>query len=137
MRVVLDDSSIKLRNSIQQLKELNFEEIPDDISPEEFDSLDDSEVTTEPVLSDDLSTDMMGKGADENVESDDGDENADADVAIEKPITVAVRNAVKTLMNCSLFSPLDKIRSSTVKIKSLLKKISYRFRLRTYCESKN
>ena len=125
MRVVLDDSSIKLRNSIQQLKELNFEEIPDDISPEEFDSLDDSEVTTEPVLSDDLSTDMMGKGADENVESDDGDENADADVAIEKPITVAVRNAVKTLMNCSLFSPLDKIRSSTVKIKSLLKKITF------------
>ena len=137
MRVALDDSSIKLRNSIQQLKELNFEEIPDDISPEEFDSLDDSEVTTEPILSNDLSTDMMGKGADENVESDDGDENADADVAIEKPITVAVRNAVKTLMNCSLFSPLDKIRSSTVKIKSLLRKISYRFRLRTYCESKN
>ena len=137
MRVALDDSSIKLRNSIQQLKELNFEEIPDDISPEEFDSLDDSEVTTEPILSNDLSTDMMGKGADEIVESDDGDENADADVAIEKPITVAVRNAVKTLMNCSLFSPLDKIRSSTVKIKSLLRKISYRFRLRTYCESKN
>ena len=82
----------------------------------------------------------MGEGADENVESDDGDENADADVAIEKPIAVAVRNAVKILMNCSLFSPLDKIRSSTVKIQSLLRvkfrKISYRFRLPTYCEIK-
>ena len=73
----------------------------------------------------------MGKGTYENIESDDGDENADADVTIEKQITVAVRNAVKTLMNCSLFSPLDKIRSSTVKSQSLLRvkfrKISYRF----------
>ena len=55
--------------------------------------------------------------------------------------SVAVRNAVEILVNFSLFSRLDKIRSSTVKFQSLLRanflKISSRFRLRTFCERKN
>ena len=50
--VDLDYLFIELRNSIEQLKELNSEEISNDISPEKFDSLDDSVVATDLVLSD-------------------------------------------------------------------------------------
>ena len=50
--VDLDYLFIELRNNIEQLKELNSEEISNDISPEKFDSLDDSVVATGLVLSD-------------------------------------------------------------------------------------
>ena len=73
-------------------------------------------VATEPVLTDELIIEMVRKGEDEDVESDDDDENANADVSIEKPGTVEVRNAVETLMNFSLFSISDEIRTSTIEI---------------------
>ena len=109
----LDDPFIELRSSIEELKERNSEEFLDDISPEEFTNLDDSVVATEPVLTDELMIEMVRKGEDE---SDDDDESANADVSIEKPGTVEVRNAVETLMNFSLFSISDKIRTSTIEI---------------------
>ena len=75
-------------------------------------------VATEPVLTDELIIEMVRKGEDEDVEGDDDDddESANADVSIEKPGTVEVRNAVETLMNFSLFSISDKIRTSTIEI---------------------
>ena len=100
----------------RRLKERNSEDFLNDISPEEFTNLDDSVVATESVLTDELIIDMVRKGEDEDVESDDSDESANADVSIEKPGTVEERNAVETLMNFSLFLILDKIRTSTVKI---------------------
>ena len=115
----LDDPFIELRSSIEELKERNSEEFPDDISPEEFTNLDDSVAATEPVLTDELIIEMVRKGEDEDVESDDDDESANADVSIEKPGTVEVRNAVETLMNFSLFSISDKIRTSTIEISRL------------------
>lgn len=115
----LDDPFIELRSSIEELKERNSEEFLDDISPEEFTNLDDSVVATEPVLTDELIIEMVRKGEDEDVESDDDDESANADVSIEKPGTVEVRNAVETLMNFSLFSISDKIRTSTIEISRL------------------
>ena len=42
-----------------------------------------------------------------------------SDVSIEKPGTVEVRNAVETLMNFSLFSISDKMRTSTIEISRL------------------
>ena len=117
----LDDPFTELRNSTEQLKEMNSAEILRDISPEEFDSLDDSQVANEAVLSDELNTDMMRQGAYEECESDGDDENPDVEVAVEKPMTVAVRNAEEILMNFSLFSFLDKIRSSAVEISNLIK----------------
>ena len=116
----LDDPFIELRSSIEELKERNSEEFLDDISPEEFTNLDDSVVATEPVLTDELIIEMVRKGEDEDVESDDDDESANADVSIEKPGTVEVRNAVETLMNFSLFSISDKIRTSTIEISRLI-----------------
>ena len=115
---------------------LNSEEISHDISPEEFDSLNDSEVATELVLSDELNTDMITKGAYEEIESDGDDENAVVDVAIEKPITVVVRNAEEILMNFRLFSLLDKTRPYAVEISKLIKS-KFLNNLRTFCESKN
>ena len=115
----LDDLFIELRSSIEQLKERNSEEFFDDISPEEFTNLDDSVVATEPVLTDELIIEMVRKGEDEDVESDDDNESANADVSIEKPGTMEVRNAVETLMNFSLFSISDKIRTSTIEISRL------------------
>ena len=115
----LDNPFIELRSSIEELKERNSEEFLDDISPEEFTNLDDSVVATEPVLTDELIIEMVRKGEDEDVESDDNDESANADVSIEKPGTVEVRNAVETLMNFSLFSISDKIRTSTIEISRL------------------
>ena len=56
--VDLDDFFIELRNSIEQLKELNSKEISNGIFPEEFDSLDDSVVTTHLVWSDKLNIDI-------------------------------------------------------------------------------
>ena len=47
--VDLDDFFIELRNSTEQLKELNFKEMCNGIFPEEFDSLDDSVVTADLV----------------------------------------------------------------------------------------
>ena len=90
------------------------------LSNYQFINLDDSVVATEPVLTDELIIDMVRKGDDEDVESDDDDENGNADVSIEKPGTVEVRNAVKTLMNFSLFSISDKIRTSTIEISRLI-----------------
>ena len=52
------------------------------------DNLDDSVVATEPVLSDELIIEMVRKGDNGDIESDDGDESANADVSIEKPGTV-------------------------------------------------
>ena len=115
----LDDPFIELRSSIEELKERNSQEFPDDISPEEFTNLDDSVVATEPVLTDELIIEMVRKGEDENVESDDDDESANADISIEKPGKVEVRNAVETLMNFSLFLISDKIRTSTIEISRL------------------
>ena len=115
----LDDPFIELRSSIEELKERNSEEFLNDISPEEFTYLDDPVVATEPVLTDELIVEMVRKGEDENVESDDDDESANADVSIEKPGTVEVRNAVETLMNFSQFSISDKIRTSTIEISRL------------------
>ena len=115
----LDDLFIELRSSIEQLKERNSEEFLDDISPEEFTNLDDSVVATEPVLTDELIIEMVRKGEDEDVESDDDNESANVDVSIEKPGTMEVRNAVETLMNFSLFSISDKIRTSTIEISRL------------------
>ena len=115
----LDDPFIELRSSIEELKERNSEEFLNDISPEEFTYLDDPVVATEPVLTDELIVEMVRKGEDENVESDDDDEIANADVSIEKPGTVEVRNAVETLMNFSQFSISDKIRTSTIEISRL------------------
>ena len=112
----LDDPFIELRSSIEELKEGNSEEFLDDISPEEFTNLDDSVVATEPVLTDELIIEMVRKGEDQDVETDDDDESANADVSIEKPGAVEVRNAVETLMNFSLFSISDKIRTSTIEI---------------------
>ena len=112
----LDDLFVELRSSIEELKERNSEDFLNDISPEEFTNLDDSVVATESVLTDELIIEMVRKGEDEDVESDDGDESANADVSIEKPGTVEERNAVETLMNFSLFSILDKIRTSTIEI---------------------
>ena len=109
----LDDSFIELRSSIEELKEQNSEEFLDDISPEEFTNLDDSVVATEPVLTDELIIEMVRKG-------DDDHESANAYVSIEKPGTVEVRNAVETLMNFSLFSISDKIRTSTIEISRLI-----------------
>ena len=43
---------MELRSSIEELKERNSEEFLDDISPEEFNNLDDSVVATEPILTD-------------------------------------------------------------------------------------
>ena len=65
---------------------------------------------------------MVRKGEDEDVESDDDDddERANADVSIKKPGTVEVRNAVETLMNFSLFSISDKMRTSTIEISRLI-----------------
>ena len=114
-----DDPFIELRSSIEELKERNSEEFLKDISPEEFTNLDDSVVATEPVLTDELIIEMVRKGEDEDVESDDDDESANADVSIEKPGTVEVRNAVETLMNFSLLSISDKIRTSTIEISRL------------------
>ena len=68
-------------------------------------------VATEFVLTDELIIEMVKKGEDEDVESDDDGESANADVSIEKPGTVEMRNTVETLMNFSLFSILDKIRT--------------------------
>ena len=120
----LDDPFIELRSSIEELlknfSERNSEEFLDDISPEEFTNLDDSVVTAEPVLTDELIIEMVRKGEDEDVESDDDDESANADVSIEKPGTVEVRNAVESLMNFSLFSISDKIRTSTIEISGLI-----------------
>ena len=116
----LDDPFIELRSSIEELKERNSEEFLDDISPEVFTNLDDSVVAAEPVLTDELIIEMVRKGEDEDVESDDDDESANADVSIEKPGTVEVRNAVETLMNFSLFSISDKIRTSTIEISRLI-----------------
>ena len=113
----LDDPFIELRSSIEELKERNSEEFLDDISPEEFTNLDDSVVATEPVLTDELIVEMVRKG--EDVEGDGDDESANADVSIEKPDTVEVRNAVETLINFSLFSISDKIRTSTIEISRL------------------
>ena len=113
----LDDPFIELRSSIEELKERNSEEFLDDISPEEFTNLDDSVVATEPVLTDELIIEMVRKG--EDVEGDGDDESANADVSIEKPDTVEVRNAVETLINFSLFSISDKIRTSTIEISRL------------------
>ena len=76
-------------------------------------------ILTEPVLTDELIIEMVRKGEDEDVESDDGDESANADASIEKPGTVEVRNAVETLMNFSLLSISDKIRTSTIEISRL------------------
>ena len=76
-------------------------------------------VATEPVLTDELIIEMVRKGEDEDVENDDDDESANADVSIEKPGTVEVRKAVETLMNFSLFSISDKIRTSTIEISRL------------------
>ena len=64
-------------------------------------------VATEPVLTDELIIEMVRKGEDEDFESDDDDESANADVSTEKPGTIEVRNAVETLLNFSLFSILD------------------------------
>ena len=115
----LNDPFIELRSSTEELKERNSEEFLDDISPEEFTNLDDSVVATEPVLTDELIIEMVRKGEDEDVESDDDDKSANADVSIEKPGTVEVRNAVETLMNFSLFSISDKIRTSRIEISRL------------------
>ena len=115
----LDNPFIELRSSTEELKEQNSEEFLDDTSPEELTNLDDSVVATEPVLTDELIIEMMRKGEDEDVESDDDDDSANADVSIEKPGTVEVRNAVETLMNFSLFSISDKIRTSTIEISRL------------------
>ena len=115
----LDDPFIELRSSIEELKERNSEEFLDDISPEEFTNLDDSVVATEPVLTDELIIEMVRKGEDEDVESDDDNESANADVSIEKPGTMEVRNAVETLMNFSLFSISDNIWTSTIEISRL------------------
>ena len=76
-------------------------------------------VATEPVLTDELIIEMVRKGEHEDVESDDDDESANAHVSIEKPGTVEVRNAVETLMNFSLFSISDKIRTSAIEISRL------------------
>ena len=75
-------------------------------------------VATEPVLTDELIIEMVRKGEDEDVESNDDDESAD--VSIEKPGTVEVRNAVETQMNFSRFSISDKIRTSTIEISRLI-----------------
>ena len=75
-------------------------------------------VATEPVLSDESIIDMVRKGDVEEVGSD--DDGADSEECIEKPTSVAVRNAVETLMNFSLFSGSDEIRSSTIGISKLV-----------------
>ena len=79
---------------------------------------------------------MMKKGAYEEIESDGDDENANVDVAIEKPITVAVRNEFRRNTDeFRLFSLLDKIQSSAVEISKLIKS-KFLNNLRTFCESK-
>ena len=49
---VLDDPFIKLRINIEKLKSLGVDEIPEDLTPEEFPNVDDTVATTEPILSD-------------------------------------------------------------------------------------
>ena len=76
-------------------------------------------IATEHVLTDELMIEMVRKGEDEDVKSNDDDESANADVSIEKTGTVEARNTVKTLMNFSLFLISDKIRTTTIEISRL------------------
>eukprot|EP00795_Rhopilema_esculentum_P002535 gene2535-730_t len=83
----LDDLFIELRSDLEKLKSLGVDEYPEEVSPEEFASFDDTVAATEPMLSDESILAMVGE-VEEPIKVEDDDEDGDdsnEDQCLEKP----------------------------------------------------
>ena len=72
----LHDPFIGLRSDLEKLKSLGVDEYPEEVSPKEFASFDDTVAETEPMLSDD-SILAMAHEVEEPIEVEDDEEDGD------------------------------------------------------------
>ena len=120
----LDDPFIELRSDLEKLKALGVDEYPEEISPEEFASFDDTVAATEPMLSDE-STLAMVREVEEPIEVENDEEDFDdtiGDQCLEKPTSTQLRSAIETLLDFSFFIESDKLQRCTMEISKLIEK---------------
>ena len=114
----LDDPFIELRNDLEKLKSLGVDEYPEQVSPEEFASFDDTVAATEPVLSDESILAMV-REIEEPIEEEDG---SDEDISLEKPTSIQLRSAIGTLLDFSFFTESDEVQRCTLEVSKLIEK---------------
>ena len=77
------------------MKSLGVDEYPEEVSPDEFASFDDTVAATEPVLSD-KSILAMVREIEEPIEvEDDEEDGGDEDISLEKPTSIQLRSAIE------------------------------------------
>ena len=118
----LDDPFIELRNDLEKLKSLGVDEYPEEVSPEEFASFDDTVAATEPVLSDESILAMV-REIEEPIEvEDDEEDGGDEDISLEKPTSIQLRSAIETLLDFSFFTESDEVQRCTLEVSKLIEK---------------
>ena len=118
----LDDPFIELRNDLEKLKSLGVDEYPEEVSPEEFASFDDTVAATESVLSDESILAMV-REIEEPIEVEDDEEpGGDEDISLEKPTSIHLRSAIETLLDFSFFTESDEVQRCTLEVSKLIEK---------------
>ena len=117
-----DNPFIELRNDLEKLKSLGVDEYPEEVSPGEFASFDDTVAATEPVLSDE-SVLAMVREIEEPIEvEDDEEDGGDEDISPEKPTSIQLRSAIETLLDFSFFTESDEVKRCTLEVSKLIEK---------------
>ena len=112
----LDDPFIELRNDLEKLKSLGVDEYPEEVSPEEFASFDDTVAATESVLSDESILAMVREIEEPIAVEDDVEDDGDEDISLEKPTSIQLRSAIETLLDFSFFTESDEVQRCTLEV---------------------
>ena len=109
---------------MEKLKSLGVDEIPEELTPEEFANFDDIVAATEPILSDKSIFAMLHE-VEELVEVKSDEEEGDDtikvnDKCLEKPTSIDLRSAIETLVDFSFFMELEEVQRYTMKTSALV-----------------
>ena len=104
------------------MKSLGVDEYPEEVSPEQFASFDDTVAATEPVLSYESILAMV-REIEKLIEvEDDEEDGGDEDISLEKPTSIQLRSAIETLLDFSFFTESDEVQRCTLEVSKLIEK---------------
>ena len=120
----LDGIWKELSRNMEKLKSLGADEIPEELTQEEFANFDDTVAAREPILSDEsILAIVLEVEEPVEMESDeeDGDDSIEVnDKCLEKPTSIDLRSGIKTLMGFSFFVESEEVQRYTMKISALV-----------------